>query len=91
MIRDVSGSRFLPIQDPGTRGRKGSGSWIPDPGPQHCDNPLNDLKVKAAKLAEDKNNLLLSVQELQNTVTEFEVTLIFFKNGESKLFIWKNN
>jgi hypothetical protein len=33
--------------------------------------------VKAAKLAEDKNNLLLSVQELQNTVTELEVTFLF--------------
>jgi hypothetical protein len=48
--------------------------------------------VKAAKLAEDKNNLLLSVQELQNTVTELEVTFsFFFNNGAPKLFIWKNN
>jgi hypothetical protein len=48
--------------------------------------------VKAAKLAEDKNNLLLSVQELQNTVTELEVTFSFLlNNGAPKLFIWKNN
>ncbi len=95
MIRDVhpgSGSWLLPTQDPGTRGQKGTGSWITDPDPQHCDNPFNELKVKAAKLAEDKNNLLLSVQELQNTVTELEVTFsFFFNNGAPKLFIWKNN
>jgi hypothetical protein len=33
------------------------------------------LQAKATKLAEDKNNLLLSVQELQNTVTELEVAI----------------
>ncbi len=25
-----------PIPDPGSRGQKGTGSWIPDPDPQHC-------------------------------------------------------
>jgi hypothetical protein len=27
--------RKKPIPDPGSRGQKGTGSWIPDPDPQH--------------------------------------------------------
>jgi hypothetical protein len=36
MIRVVhSGSDFLPIPDPGSKGQKGTGSRIQDPDPQH--------------------------------------------------------
>jgi hypothetical protein len=31
-----SGIREKPIPDPGSRGQKVTGSWIPDPDPQHC-------------------------------------------------------
>jgi hypothetical protein len=30
-----SGIRKKPIPDPGSRGQKGTGSWIADPDPQH--------------------------------------------------------
>ncbi len=30
-----SGIQKKPIPDPGSRGQKGTGSWIPDPEPQH--------------------------------------------------------
>jgi hypothetical protein len=31
-----SAIRKKPIPDPGYRDQKGTGSWIPDPDPQHC-------------------------------------------------------
>jgi hypothetical protein len=31
-----SGKNLFWIPDPGSRGQKGTGSWIPDPDPQHC-------------------------------------------------------
>ncbi len=45
MIRDVIPDPdldFLPIPDPGSRVKKISGSWIPDPDPQYC--PVSNRK-----------------------------------------------
>jgi hypothetical protein len=45
-IRDPrSGIRKKPIPDPGSRGQKGTLSWIPDLDPQHCflDSFLKEL------------------------------------------------
>ncbi len=38
-IRDPGSGK--PIPDPGSRGQKGTGSWTPDPDPQHCSEAWN--------------------------------------------------
>jgi hypothetical protein len=43
------GSGKKPIPDPGSMGQKGTGSWIPDPDPQHCKNP-RVLKVPVKRI-----------------------------------------
>jgi hypothetical protein len=47
-IRDPrSGIRKKPIPDPGSRGQKGTGSWISDPDPQHWSHAIWNLYMAA--------------------------------------------
>jgi hypothetical protein len=42
---------FLPFQDPGSRGQKGTQSRIPDPDPQHCTKSNRKKPKFTGKLA----------------------------------------
>jgi hypothetical protein len=62
-----SGIRKKPIPDPGSGGKKGTGSRIPDPDPQHCQHLYYKKARHAITPSDDLTPYRLIVCQIKST------------------------